>query len=99
MCKAMRKNKIQNFSAVKKRWIHSKKKFIFYGLALIPPAFTGFYRYKGMKHFPTDVITGIAVGAATGILVPHLHKRRDHKNLTLIPVTGRYMGLAMSLKF
>jgi len=75
------------------------KKFIFYGLALIPPAFTGYYRYKGMKHFPTDVLTGMAVGAATGILVPHLHKHRKNKNLTLVPVAGRYTGIAMSLKF
>lgn len=75
------------------------KKFIFYGLALIPPAFTGFYRYKGMKHFPTDVLTGMAIGAATGILVPHLHKHRKNKNLTLLPVAGRYTGLAMSLTF
>ena len=75
------------------------KKFIFYGLAVIPPAFTGFYRYKGMKHFPTDVLTGLAVGAATGILVPHLHKHRNHNNLTLIPVAGRFTGFAMSLKF
>jgi membrane-associated phospholipid phosphatase len=75
-----------------------KKKFIFYGLALIPPAFTGYYRYKGMKHFPTDVITGIIVGASTGILVPHLHKHRS-ENLTFVPVTGSYLGFAMSLKF
>jgi membrane-associated phospholipid phosphatase len=75
------------------------KKFIFYGLALIPPAFTGYYRYKGMKHFPTDVLAGIAVGAATGILVPHIHKHRKNKNLTLVPVAGHFTGLAMSLKF
>jgi membrane-associated phospholipid phosphatase len=75
------------------------KKFIIYGLAILPPAFTGYYRYKGMKHFPTDVLTGMAVGAATGILVPHLHKHRKRENLTLIPVTGHYNGLAMSLKF
>jgi membrane-associated phospholipid phosphatase len=75
------------------------KKLIFYGLALIPPAFTGYYRYKGMKHFPTDVLTGMAVGAAVGILVPHLHKKRKNENLTWIPVTGRYTGLAMSLTF
>ncbi len=75
------------------------KKFIFYGLALIPPAFTGYYRYKGMKHFPTDVLTGMAVGAATGILVPHLHKHRKNKNLAIVPVAGHYTGLAMSLKF
>jgi membrane-associated phospholipid phosphatase len=75
------------------------KKFIFYGLALIPPAFTGYYRYKGMKHFPTDVLAGMAFGAATGILVPHLHQHRKNKNLTLVPVTGRYTGFAMSLQF
>jgi len=75
------------------------KKFIFYGLALIPPAFTGYYRYKGMKHFPTDVLTGMAAGAAVGILVPHLHKKRKNKNLTWIPVTGSYTGIAMSLTF
>ncbi len=75
------------------------KKFIFYGLAVIPPAFTGYYRYKGMKHFPTDVLAGMAVGAAVGILTPHLHKNRKNKNLTWIPVTGRYTGLAMSLTF
>ncbi|MFC2098831.1 phosphatase PAP2 family protein [Bacteroidota bacterium] len=74
------------------------KKFIFYGLAVIPPAFTGFYRYKGMKHFPTDVITGMIVGGATGILVPHFHKHK-HENLTFIPVTGPYTGFALSLKF
>jgi membrane-associated phospholipid phosphatase len=75
------------------------KKFIFYGLAVIPPAFTGYYRYKGMKHFPTDVLTGMAVGAAVGILVPHLHKKRKNENLTWIPVTGSYTGIAMSLTF
>ena len=75
------------------------KKFLIYGLAVIPPAFTGYYRYKGMKHFPTDVIAGMAVGGATGILVPHLHKHRKNKNLTMIPITGPYTGFAMSLKF
>jgi len=74
------------------------KKFIFFGLAILPPAFTGFYRYKGMKHFPTDVLTGMVVGAATGILVPHFHKHKDN-NLTLIPVTGQFTGFAMTLKF
>lgn len=74
------------------------KKFIFYGLAAIPPIFTGINRYRGLKHFPTDVITGLTVGAATGILVPHLHKKKN-QNLVFIPVTGRYTGFAMSLKF
>lgn len=74
------------------------RKFIFYGLAVIPPAFTGYFRYKGMKHFPTDVLTGLVVGASTGILVPHLHKKKN-KNLALVPFTGSYTGFALSLKF
>jgi membrane-associated phospholipid phosphatase len=74
------------------------KKFIFYGLAVIPPAFTGLYRYKGMKHFPTDVLTGLTIGAATGILVPHLHKKKN-PNMVLVPVTGSFTGFAMTLKF
>jgi membrane-associated phospholipid phosphatase len=74
------------------------KKFIFYGLAAIPPVFTGINRYRGLKHFPTDVLTGLTVGAATGILVPHLHKKKN-QNLVILPVTGNYTGFAMSLKF
>ena len=75
------------------------KKFIFYGLAAIPPIFTGINRYYGLKHFPTDILTGLTVGAATGILVPHLHKKKN-PNLVLIPVTGsRFTGFAMTLKF
>ncbi len=64
------------------------KKFIFYGLAVIPPAFTGYYRYKGMKHFPTDVLAGMAVGAAVGILVPHLHKKKKERKSDLDPGNG-----------
>ena len=43
--------------------------------AAVPPAVVGYYRMKGGKHFRTDVLAGIAVGAATGILIPELHKR------------------------
>lgn len=74
------------------------KKFAVYSLALILPVTTGFFRYKGLKHFPTDVITGILVGAGTGILVPHLHKKTG-PNLTLVPFGGRVNGLALSYKF
>lgn len=39
-------------------------------------ALTGFVaaeRMRAGKHFPTDVLTGFAVGTAVGVLVPHLH--------------------------
>jgi len=74
------------------------RKYLMYSLALIPAATTGFFRYKGLKHFPTDVITGLIVGAGTGILVPHLHKRTG-PNLTVVPFAGPVNGLAFSYKF
>jgi len=74
------------------------KKYIFYSLALIPPVFTGYHRYKGMKHFPTDVITGMIVGASTGILIPHLHKITS-PNLAVLPMVGEVNGMALSLRF
>jgi hypothetical protein len=74
------------------------KKYIFYSLALIPPVFTGIFRYKGMKHFPTDVITGLIVGAGTGILIPHIHKITK-SNLAVMPFVGEVNGMALSLRF
>jgi membrane-associated phospholipid phosphatase len=74
------------------------KKFLVYSIAAVPPVVTGFLRYKGLKHFPTDVITGLIVGAGVGILVPHLHKRTG-SNLSLVPFTGRVNGMALSYKF
>ena len=74
------------------------KKLLIYSIAVLPPAFTGYFRYKGMKHFPTDVLTGFAVGAGTGLLIPHLHKKKN-ANLTIVPFTGKYNGVALSFKF
>lgn len=45
--------------------------------AALLPAIVGVLRYCAGKHFPTDIITGYATGAAFGILVPHVHKKRD----------------------
>lgn len=73
-----------------------KKKMILFGAALIPPAIVGFYRYKAMKHFPTDVIVGSAVGAAAGILIPHFHKKKKNKNLSFVPFTGSVSGLKIN---
>ena len=73
------------------------KKIIIYSLAVIPPAFTGLFRYKGMKHYPSDILMGLAIGAGTGILVPAFHKQRNAK-FVLIPFSGPYNGLAFSLK-
>jgi len=77
------------------------KKWWLYTAALVPPAFVGYCRYRGFMHFPTDILLGAAVGAATGILGPHFHKitRKSNRNITLVPFSGMYSGLAFSMEF
>lgn len=69
-----------------------------YTLATIPPAAMGHLRVKAGKHFRTDVMMGLIMGAATGILVPEFHKRKIN-NFSLLPVYNEgVMGAALSLK-
>ncbi len=51
------------------RW----KPLVWTGAATLPLG-VGFLRYSGGKHFWTDIITGYFIGAAIGVLVPHIHK-------------------------
>lgn len=52
----------------------SRWKPIFWSGAFAVPAAVGYLRVRGGKHFPTDVLAGLAIGAATGWLLPHLHR-------------------------
>lgn len=54
------------------------KPLVWTGASLIP-ALTGLMRYKAGKHYWTDILTGYAVGAITGILVPTIHKKIAEK--------------------
>ena len=64
-----------------------KHKWVLFALAGSATAATGYLRLKAGYHFPTDVITGVAVGTLVGILVPHLHKNKSRhiSKLTLFP--------------
>ncbi|WP_081210098.1 phosphatase PAP2 family protein [Salegentibacter sediminis] len=74
--------------------------------AVAIPAFVGYLRTKSGKHFLTDNLIGFCVGAATGILVPEIHKK-SNENLNLYPTaafnihgTGlNSRGLALSYTF
>lgn len=52
----------------------SKLKPYVWTAAAVIPATTGLMRVLAGKHYPTDVITGYAIGASLGVLIPHLHK-------------------------
>lgn len=57
-------------------------KYLLYGAATIPPLILGYFRVKGLKHFPSDVMVGIGVGALCGIIIPEFHRSQD-KDITL----------------
>lgn len=52
----------------------SKYKPYVWGGSLLSAALIGYMRYESGKHFPTDIITGAAVGSLIGYLVPYLHE-------------------------
>ncbi len=56
-------------------------------------ATTGYMRYQGGKHFPTDIISGAIIGSLVGWGVPKLHEV-DGVNLTIAPSGG---GIAIGL--
>lgn len=63
-----------------------KNKGLFFAAAALPPLAVGYYRYKAGQHFPTDILVGVGVGAAVGILVPEIHKKiEDIPLLSLSP--------------
>jgi membrane-associated phospholipid phosphatase len=45
--------------------------------------FVSIQRVRAGKHFPTDVIAGAVAGAGIGIMVPHLHRTEDAKELPI----------------
>lgn len=76
------------------------KKILTYAAASIPPTAVALYRMRAGKHFRTDVITGFALGAATGILVPALHKKRKNNSLSFTPYySNQQVGLVLNYKF
>ena len=78
-----------------------KMKWVIYASALVPPLYVGYHRYKALKHFPTDILTGMAFGAAIGIVNPELHKVKfgKYKNISLVPLTGIRTGVSLQFKF
>ncbi len=75
-----------------------KKRWLLYAGALVPPALTGWWRMRAGKHFPTDVVTGLAFGSAVGILVPMLHRTGKDARWSFLPFLMRQgCGLAMSV--
>jgi membrane-associated phospholipid phosphatase len=75
----------------------SKWKPVVWTAAFVLPATTGFLRYKGGKHYPTDIVIGLAAGAVIGLTIPRIHRTKGFNNLNLsILPTNEGIGLVMS---
>jgi membrane-associated phospholipid phosphatase len=74
----------------------SKLRKYLWAAALIPPSIVAYYRYKDGQHFPTDIFVGIPLGAAIGIVIPHLHKIKNKGSAQLYPAPG---GIGITYKF
>jgi membrane-associated phospholipid phosphatase len=55
------------------------KPYLWTGAAVVP-AVVGVLRVASGNHFTTDVIAGYALGAATGMLIPTIHKIKTQKS-------------------
>lgn len=51
------------------------------------PALVGYLRIKSGKHFLTDNLIGLGIGAAAGILIPEIHKK-GNENIELYPTAS-----------
>ena len=55
----------------------SKNKWIVWTVGASVPAVIGYLRFEAGKHFLTDVMTGYALGAVVGYLVPAAHLNKN----------------------
>ncbi len=67
--------------------------------AIVLPAMTGYFRVKGGKHFPTDVISGYFVGAAIGYLIPHIHRNKKGNKTGSIQLYPNSNGMQLVYVF
>lgn len=70
----------------------TKLRPLIWSLGVAIPLTTAYLRYHAGKHFPTDLIAGFTMGALSGWLVPHLHKKdRKRSRLSLVPIVSPEM--------
>jgi membrane-associated phospholipid phosphatase len=70
-----------------------------WGIAVTLPAVMAYERIKAGYHFLSDCIFSYGIGAATGLLVPAMHKSKRLQNISLLPQIGNgYQGISFTLQ-
>lgn len=70
-----------------------QRKYLLWTGAAVTPLAIGYLRYLAGKHFPTDILTGYAVGATIGYFIPKIHL---NKNINITPL-GTGISMRVSL--
>ena len=75
-------------------------KILIWSGAAILPAAMAYLRVNSHWHFPTDVITGYAVGALIGYFIPELHKTKVGGDVSIYPsIDMNRPALSLQIKF
>ena len=80
-----------------------RQRALLYVGATLPSLAGGWFRIAGLKHYPSDVLIGLGVGAISGIGVPSIHKwwkARHRSRLSAMPIYGAGAGgLSLTLRY
>ncbi|HYV91825.1 MAG TPA: phosphatase PAP2 family protein [Chitinophagales bacterium] len=74
------------------------KKYLLYTAATLPPLAISYLRVKALKHFPSDNLVGLGVGAVCGIAIPALHRVKSDR-VALGMFTTQDGGIGLSLNW
>lgn len=68
-----------------------------WAIAATLPAVMAYERIRAGYHFLSDCVLSYGIGAATGLLIPAMHKNKKLQNITLLPQFGNdYSGLSLT---
>jgi PAP2 superfamily len=69
-----------------------------WAVAIALPAVMSYERIKAGYHFLSDCVVSYGMGAATGLLIPALHRNKKLQNISLMPQIGNgYRGISFTL--
>jgi membrane-associated phospholipid phosphatase len=71
-------------------------KYWLYGAATVPALIEGYLRVKALKHFPSDVMVGLGLGALVGIVIPEFHLLKDKKVTLGLYSSPDAVGIALN---